>query len=223
MFKNLGWVGTSIRNDNVTPCISVLQPRISDCLDFIHPASPECSIALKQDREALVMINHNYNWLTVSASACCRKTWVKVSAQTAQRLFDTRGIKTRPSGCIILNCLYLSEMVYSTRLYFKYHDYMFRNIHYSHRTKMESISTMVCFQNEKLKSNVNVKIMPIGFYKDFFTVFEQTVEYVVHYFCSIIRKRFICMYICAWWVVGAATVCCVKLWLFTLTEANVSS
>lgn len=35
---------------------------------------------------------------------------------------------------------------------------------------MESISTMLCFQNGKLKSNVNVKIMPIAFYKDFYCV-----------------------------------------------------
>jgi len=52
-----------------------------------------------------------------------------------------------------------------------YHAYMFRSIiDYNHRTKMERISTMACFQNKKLKSNVTVKIMPIGFYTDFYCV-----------------------------------------------------
>lgn len=74
---------------------------------------------------------------------------------------DTKGISLLVYG---LNCHYLSEMVYSTRLYSDYYNYVFRNIiHYNHRTKTESVSTMVCFQNEKLKSNVNVKMMPIGF------------------------------------------------------------
>lgn len=72
---------------------------------------------------------------------------------------------------MVLNCLYLSEMVYSTRLYSNHHDYMFRNIiHYNHRTKIESISTPVCSQSEKFKSNVNGTIMSIGFYKDFHCV-----------------------------------------------------
>lgn len=43
-------------------------------------------------------------------------------------------------------------------------DSVFRNIiHYNPRTQMESISTTLYFQNGKLKSTVNVKIMPIGF------------------------------------------------------------
>lgn len=63
------------------------------------------------------------------------------------------------------------QAVLSSIFYLRSHDSMFRNIiHYNPRTQMESTSTMVCFQNEKFETRVNVKIMPIGFYKDFYCV-----------------------------------------------------
>lgn len=136
---------------------------------------------------------------------------VNVRTQAAQELFDIKGIRTQLSACMVLYCLYLSEMVHSSRLHSDYYDCMLRNtIHYNHRTKMESICTMVCFQNKELVSNVNVKIMPIGFCKDFycFEVDLQNMQLTI--FCSIIRKTFICRCIWAWWVVWAVTICCVR-------------
>lgn len=50
------------------------------------------------------------------------------------------------------------------------------------------------FQNEKLKSTVNVKLMPIGFYKDLHCVWVDC-KYVAHCFLWHHQKRFICAFV----------------------------